>query len=91
VLTNAVGLELQWSPSFNRLSLRVPHQYPGERTYYLTVNDHHNLYSIATYELVLTSYPKLAKTLTLRLGEVSKLALDFAFNEEQLTANAKEG
>jgi hypothetical protein len=58
VLSNIPQLEYKWNSTFSLLSLRITHQFAGERTFFLTVNDNQNLYSIGRYQLILNSYPK---------------------------------
>lgn len=52
-------LQHKWNTAQTKLAVKVPHQFAGEKTYYLIVNDMDNLYQLGCYQIVIYSYPRL--------------------------------
>jgi hypothetical protein len=85
MITNQPDVSFDWDERWTSLSLRLQHGQPGEKTFYIIINDADHLFQINCYQIVLCSYAKLSEHLILGTGEVQKIKLDFSLDEKTLT------
>lgn len=67
-MTNKQDLVYNWDHHYTRLSLKLRHGSPGQKLFYLIINDHELLFQISCYQIVLTTYPKLNREIKLIPG-----------------------